>query len=475
MADTDFQYTPPQSLAPFFASEQRLRFTRGPVGSTKSTAMVMELFRRACQQEPGKDGVRRTAFAVVRNTLSQILKTCLVTMQKTLGPLVRYKVSTQTVIFEFNDVYSEWLLLPLDTPQNIQRLLSLELTGAWVSEFREIDHELVVNAYSRCGRYPAALGQGVAPTWYGLIAEANSFSEDSPWFDELEIPEGLQVLIPGRTSLPKKNWFYLVQPGAYDETADWLHYLPPDYYADLLESNGEAWAQQYIHNLITPSLSSQAVFAKSFDRAAHVVEGLQFIPTLPLVIGLDVGRQPAAALGQVDPRGRLNVLASIWAENKGIEKFIAEDLSPLLAERFPRAYVYAVVDPASRSRSQIGEQSVLEAINESGLSAILASTNNIAPRLRAVEKYLNRRNGVAIDRDHNARLIVSLQYGYRFPRDREKALMEQPKKDHPDSDLADALQYLCLGIESRSMRRVVQRQSMSNSERRPPPSPAGWT
>lgn len=475
MADSSFVYTPPPSLAPFFASEARMRFVRGPIGSSKSTAMVMELFRRACEQEPDADGIRRTKFAIVRNTLSQIEKTCFVTMQKALGPLISYKVSKHEVMLRFNDVESTWLFLPLDTPENVQRLLSLEITGAWCSEFRELDPELIVNVFSRCGRYPAALGQGVDPTWYGLIAETNSFSEDSPWFDELEVPEDLKVLVPGRTSMPRKNWFYLVQPGAYDEDADWQQYLPPNYYEDLLESNGENWAQQYIHNQISPSLSSQAVFANSFDREDHIKPGLKFIPSLPLVIGLDTGRQPAAVMGQIDPKGRLNILGSVFAENCGIEQFIYSYVQPILNERFPRAYVYAIVDPAGRQRSQIGEQSVLEAINECGISAVPASTNQISPRLRAVEKYLNRRDGFAVDPDYNGRLIVALQYGYRFPRDKELALKEQPSKDHPDSDLADSLEYLCLGVESRILARRTRFKDAAAAKDYREPSAAGWT
>ena len=420
-----FSYTPPASLAPFFSSDARVRMVRGPVGSTKSTAMVMELFRRSCQQEPGDDGTRRTRFCVVRNTLPQIKETCLVTIRKTLGPLVNYKVSEHKIIFSFNDVYSEWLFLPLDSPENIQRLLSLEITGAWVSEFREINPEIMLNVLSRCGRYPAALGGGVAPSWHGLIAETNSFSEDSPWFELLE------------TDL-NPNWFYLVQPGAYDAAADWLQYLPSNYYPDLLENNGEAWARQYVHNEVSPSLSSQAVFAKSFDQDYHVTpfdKPLRFVHSVPLVLGLDTGRHPAFVAGQIDPSGRLNILHSDAAENMGIETFINERIMPVVAERFERAYLYAIVDPAGRQRSQIGEESVIEAITRCGIPAYPASTNQIAPRLRAVEGYLNRRNGILIDAAHNQSLIKALRYGYRYPRNKEQALKEVPEKSHPYSDL----------------------------------------
>lgn len=461
MSDSEFNYTPPESLAGFFASDARLRFVRGPIGSTKSTAMVMELFRRMCEQEPGSDGKRRTRFAIVRNTLPQIKETCLVTVRKTLGPLMQYKVSESKMIFDFNDVYSEWLMLPLDSPENVQRLLSLELTGAWVSEFREVSPEIVRNVYSRCSRYPAALGGGTNPTWYGLIAETNSFSEDSPWFDELELNK-------------PDSWYYLVQPGAYDPKADWLQYLTKTYYADLLEANGEHWARQYIHNEITPSLSSQAVFAKSFDQDYHVVDELNFIHSLPLVLGMDTGRNPACVAGQLDPRGRVNILASLHAENMGMEQFLQDHVQPMLMASFERAYAYAIVDPAGRSRSQIGEESVIECIKRCGIPAYPASTNQISPRLRAVEGYLNRRDGMAIDARYNHQLIVALRYGYRFARAKDLALKELPDKSHPDSDLADALQYLCLGIESRMIGRHVQRAKGGGSQPREPTA-AGWT
>ena len=464
MTDAVFEYTPPGSLAAFFASDARIRLVRGPIGSTKSTAMVMELFRRTCSQEVDAEGVRRTRFAVVRNTLPQIKETCLVTIRKALGPLVNFRVSESKVVFKFNDVYSEWLLLPLDSPENVQRLLSLELTGAWVSEFREIDPEILHNVYSRCGRYPAEMGGNVEPTWMGLIGETNSFSEDSPWFDELEMN-----LNP--------NWFYLVQPGALSPDADWLQYLPKTYYADLMENNGPAWSEQYIDNRITPSLSSQAVFAQSFDQDYHVTEldkPLQFIHTIPLVLGMDTGRHPAFVAGQIDPQGRLNILHSASSENMGIEKFISEHIKPVLAERFERAYVYAIVDPAGRQRSQIGEESVLEAITRCGIPAYAASTNQISPRLRAVEGYLDRRNGMLIDAAHNQQLITALRYGYRYPRQKDKALKEIPDKSHPYSDLADALQYLCLGVENRMIGRQVDRMR-GMVEAPPEPRAAGWT
>ena len=74
-----------------------------------------------------------------------------------------------------------------------------------MSEFREIDPEIVESILSRLGRYPsrAMLTEEQWDYPYGVMMETNSFSEDSPWYERLE------------ENLPS-NWDYFVQPGAFD-------------------------------------------------------------------------------------------------------------------------------------------------------------------------------------------------------------------------------------------------------------------
>jgi hypothetical protein len=394
--------------------------------STKSTACIMELLRRAAEQKPSADGIRRTRMAIVRNTLPQLKSTCLVSIQQLLRPIARFKVSDNMIQIRMGDIESDWLLLPLDTPENIQRLLSLELTYGWVSEFREIEPEIVDNVLSRCGRFPSVAVGG--PSHYGVIMETNSFSEDSEWYPRLEL------------DLPS-NWHYTVQPGARDPAADWLQYLPPDYYLDQVESNPDAWVEQYVDNIIGPSLSGQAVFARSFVHDFHQAEG-ELSPdySRALVVGLDTGRNPAAVVGQLDSRGRMLVLGSCFQENAGMELFIAETLRPFLTKRFPvGGRFFIAIDPAARQRSQIGEESVLEAVRRLGFSVVLAPTNNLGPRLRAVERYMGLAisggAGFLIDRVWNPDLIRAIKHDYKYKRDRKGALNEIPEKDHPASDL----------------------------------------
>tara|TARA_R110000851_G_scaffold265570_8_gene418105 strand:- start:5190 stop:6653 length:1464 start_codon:yes stop_codon:yes gene_type:complete len=479
-------YTPPATMKDMMLSDARVRAARGPIGSAKSTAMAMELFRRAIEQKPGKDGIRRTQHAVVRNTLSQLKTTCLVTVQGLFGPLCRWKPSTSEIIFEFDDVYSNWILLPLDTPQNIQRLLSLELTMAWISEFREITPEIVRNVYSRCGRYPSMLNGGA--TYYGVVMETNSFAEDSPWFDELE------VALPG-------NWDYFVQPpGVTIEYADddtGQEYplvtttgenhenLPPTYYTDQIDSNGgidSNWVRQYIFNEIAPSVAGEAVFRENFEHNFHVApHEIHAIDHTPLCIGLDQGRNPAAVITQADPTGVIRVLGEVHGQNMGMETFVVTLLKPLLSQmRYVGLPIYIVADPASRNKNEVGEESVLMALKRLGFVAVLASTNNIAPRLRAVDSWLQMaiRGKAALQfcPVNCSTLVLAMGSRYRFKRKKDGSLDENtPDKNHPYSDIADCLQYALLGSSERVRARAIRTINRPTNVHHNEPTVGAWT
>lgn len=444
-------------------SDKRVRIVRGPVGSGKSTAMVVELLRRAIEQEPGPDGIRRTRGVIVRNTLGQLETTALETIKTVIPQELReYKVNNHTMTIRFNDVHSTWILLPLDTPQNVQRLLSLELTFAWLSELRELPVKILEDVLGRCGRYPSVMHGG--PTWYGVIGETNSFSEDDPWFEKLELN-------------PNPNWGYFIQPGARDPGAENLENLQPDYYHDLVENNTPEWVEQYVDNKVTPSLAGEAVFRSSFRPSFHIAETiLEPVPHTMLIIGMDFGRSPACVLTQMDPRGRIRVLAEAISENMGVEQFCVSYLRPLIAEpQFARLPIGVVGDPAGRIRSQIGEESIFDALKRLGLSAQPAQTNAIEPRLRAVEKwFLQQRDGgpalMISPRCEN--LIRALRSKYRYAKRKDGQLQPVPVKDHPWSDIADSLQYAVLGHSGRISARFMR---PTRGQPEIIPEPAGWT
>ena len=148
----------------------------------------------------------------------------------------------------------------------------------------------------------------------------------------------------------------------------------------------------------------------------------------------------------------------------------------LARPEFQRLPVGVVGDPSGIARSQIGEESVFQALKRLGLSAQPAQTNDIDPRLRAVEKWLLQQ------RDGTAALLISptcttllraLRSKYRYARKKDGELHPVPEKTHPWSDIADALQYGCLGFSGNIMARLV-RVRRDNRPKAPPTS-GGWT
>src|SRR5690348_2505904 len=171
----NINYTAPPTCARFMRSEAFIRLVAGPVGSGKTTAVIHEMLRRSIEQHKAPDGYRYTRWAICRQTLTQLKATVLKDILTWLGPLAEWKVSENTIHIRFGDVRSEWLLVPMEEPEDQRRLLSSQLTGAWISEGIEIDADLVAPIAGRTGRYPGANLGGC--TWNGVIIDTNMPTE----------------------------------------------------------------------------------------------------------------------------------------------------------------------------------------------------------------------------------------------------------------------------------------------------------
>jgi hypothetical protein len=313
-------FAAPPVCGQFMASQQFFRLLAGPYGSGKTTTVLMELLRRACEQWPGPDGIRKTRFAICRQTLSQLKNTVLKDAVNWFHPIAHWKVSDSALYFDFKDVHSEWMLLPLETPEDQRRILSLQLTGAMLNEAIETDVDLIGPIQSRCGRFPSAADGGCK--WFGLVGDTNFPSEGSAWHEMMENPP--------------EDMAVFKQPGGLDEHAENLNYLlqTPDtlklpidhpervaqgrtYYARLARSRNKDWVDRYIHAKYAPDPSGTAVFKDSFSRAFHVVDDIEAI-NAPLIVGQDFGRNPVSIILQMDHRGRVLVLEEIWAEDIGL-------------------------------------------------------------------------------------------------------------------------------------------------------------
>lgn len=476
-------YEAPPTCALFMKSEAFGRLIAGPVGSGKTTACIFELFRRACEQAPAPDGIRYTRFAVLRQTLKQLKDTVLKDIESWLEGIVHYKVTDNTIYINIGDVNSEWILIPLEDKVDQRRLLSMQLTGAWMSEAIEMDVDLVAAISGRCGRFPGPAMGGA--TWMGVIADTNFPDENSDWYKFME------------TDVPP-DWQIFKQPGGLSENAENLAYLtqtpaslrlPPDdenrqaqgrkYYERLSRGNSASWIKRYVHAEYGDDPSGTAVFRESFRSTFHVFDELLPISGYTLIIGQDFGRDPCSIICQMDPKGILLILEEVYAEDIGLEQHLNTGLRPILAQKRYQGMAVAIIgDPSGVSKSSIYEETTFEVIKRMGWATYPAPTNDIDPRLRAVESFLlSQRDGgpaIRFDKGRCPHLIKGMSGGYRYGKTLRGMRKPVPDKNEFSHD-NDALQYACLAFHGGMQNMIQSRASRINTSMAPAFLSSAWT
>lgn len=461
------EYVAPPTISNFMHSNAQARWIVGPLGSGKSLGCIMELVRRMSEQAPDANGIRPTRFVIVRNTLPQLKQTVLADIKEHLSEIINFKVTDSTIYFDLKcedgtQIKSEWLLIPLDTTEDVKRLLSLQLTGAWIEEFREVDYSIVSPLIGRLGRFPSIAR--VKYSWKGIIGSSNPFPEGSLWHENLVL------------NLPE-DWDFFHQPGGLSDRAENVEHLPKGYYQDLMRGATQEFIDVHVHSKFGEDRSGQAVFSRSYVHDFHSTPETLVIPEKTFVLGADFARSPAVLIAQIDPVGRLLVHKELFFEGIGTEQFYKEHVIPELYNNFP-GECYIIGDPSGVAKSDNNEESTFDVLRRLGLSAVPAPSNRIDPRIRAVEERLAQNIGgksaVLISRKGCPMLIRALRGEYKFKRKKDGQLQPEPDKIRPWADLADAFQYLCQGAQAEQRGRPIRPRRRSNLDR-PRMSAAAWT
>lgn len=414
--------------------------------SGKTTSIFFKLIYMAQLQEPGRDGIRRSRAVVVRNTLPQLRDTTLSSWDYWFkdGQAGKWYATKNSFLLKYGDVECEVLFRPLDTPDDVARVLSLEVTFAILDEYVQIPREIVDALSARLGRYPAA-NDGGATNW-GMWGASNPDTEDNWWYDYLH------------NALPE-NATYFVQPSGFSDKAENVENLPGgvDYYHNQAKGKTEGWIKQFIEAEWGYSAAGKPV-VPSYNKGLHLApKPVRFDETLPLVAGFDPGIGGSAMIfGQEDLHGRLRVLGELVQEGMGAERFIQERLRPFLRLRFPGAALIIAPDPAASGRAQSDETTVVQVFRKH-FDVRVESNNRLPLRLVAIEHYTSRLTDVGpallIDEAQCPTLTRALGGGWRYALDRKYGTIKgaEPEKNaysHP----GDAFGYLCRFFHRQSQR-----------------------
>jgi hypothetical protein len=435
----EIDYTPPPTGKRFMHSNRRMRVLMGPVGSGKSVTCSFEVVRRATMQKPDAQGRRRSRAAIVRETARQLQDTTIKTFLDWFPPgqCGEYMRTTKTYFFRVGDVECEIMFRALDDADDVANLNSLELTFAWFNECRDIHPDIVDAMSKRIGRFPSAKDGG--PTWFGMWGDTNPPTMDTWWYYQME-----KLSPVDGVSLNENGWDVFKQPSGRSPYAENLENLPDGYYDT--QGRSDEYVRVYIDGEYGLSLAGTPVY-KYFKPDYHMAKApLRAITNgvRPIVVGMDLGLTPAAAIGQQDPRGRALILAEAVSFDMGIQRFVRTVLKPLLFERFPGAPVLIVTDPAGVQRAQTDERSAVDIIKAEGFRVISARTNSISARVNAVDDFLMRQvdGDPAFLMDPSCtQLKAAMMGGYRY-KNRGDGGIDKNKHSH----IAEALQYLMLHI-----------------------------
>jgi hypothetical protein len=359
----------------------------GPVRSGKSVMMCTELFRRSCEQAPGPDKLRHTRWAIIRNVYQELRDTTLKTWMDWYGHQRLGAMNHQSMTYHmsFRDVRSEIMFRALDRPDDIRKLLSLELTAGWINEAKTVPRAIINTLTDRVGQYPPKRDGGCS--WYGVVMDTNPPDEDHWWYKlaETERPQG---------------WAFFRQPGGLLER-DGHFVTNPDaentgnlsegagYYLRRMPGKSKEYIRVYYCGQYGFVVEGLPVHPDYADAVHCAVEILPPVPRVTIIVGLDFGLTPAAAFVQKLLFGRYRVVDELVATNMGAKRF-ARELRAHIQEHYRGFKFRFVGDPSGDNRAQTDEQTVFQVLRSEGFDAEPAFTNDPTIRREALAEPLRR-------------------------------------------------------------------------------------
>lgn len=443
-ATFSLQYTASPVCAKFHNSEAFVRGIKGPIGSGKSVACCMEIFKRAREQAKSSDGIRKSRWAVVRNTGPELETTTIKTWldwfpERIFGKMNRKPPITHHV--KLGDIQLEIIFLALDRPDDVKKLLSLELTGIWFNEAKFIHKNIIDAATGRVGRYPSKKEKPASvpdknwPTWFGVIMDTNPPDDDAWWYSMAEV-------------VTPKGWEFFSQPSGLSAEAENKKNLPKDYYERLVEGKDPEWVSVFVHGEYGTIQDGKPVYGGSYKDGIHCAFNLKAIANRPLHIGLDFGNTPAAIIEQDTASGQWRALEEITSEDCALKDF-AKALKSKLATDYPGHDYRFYGDPSGGFKDQ-HQKTAFDIFRSEGIRVMPAPSNKLAIRKEGVVSRLNGLvNGeprFILDGKKCPNLRKGFNGGYKYRRlnvSGTDRYMEEPEKNQY-SHIHDAHQYVCL-------------------------------
>lgn len=452
---TQINYNLPGPVATeYFLSRHFISFIMGPVGSGKTTASFLKLPFEAQRmppitaeftKNPKEIGWRKYKILIIRDGYDGLWE----------GTIPSY-----LSIFPKDMVGSEW------TGAN-RRPASHKVR--WEDSFGPIEMEVHFRAFT--DGFDPNLMRGLQQTDI-MINEADIASEQLlSWssgrvgrYPNPALIKNRGGRVFGDTNAPEpnpENYFYrdfifkpktgyklFRQPGGRETGAENIDIMGRDYYQRQVIANSHrpGYIARMIDNIPAYDTDEELVYV-DFKHKNHVSDDLKPLNDVPLIVGLDAGLTPAAAIIQELPTGQIRVLGELCTKNTGAKDF-AEQLTLYIYQKFPKHTmnnIYFVCDPAAKAGEDANEASWRQRVAKAlGQKVHLAQSNLIHDRIEPIKEILR----ITLDGDTPLlcvssgchQIIHGFLVDYKYNKHSKTGEIGQITKTF-SSHIHDALQY----------------------------------
>jgi len=402
------KYKAQPTAAKAHQSTKVVRGFMGPVGNGKSVWAICELIRLAHCQAPNADGIRKSRWAIVRNTNPELRSTTLNTWKQWMPEEVCPITLSPMIIAKYNQPVGDgtWAemevyFLALDLDKDVRKLLSLELTGGFINEAREISFGVVKAMRERIGRYPALVdgyeddetkgykgprdadGEYQPCTRKALLMDTNP-PDDDHWWYQLAEEKCLRSTRPEQKAFAISetervfDFFRGPSPlikhedGTYtpNPNAENIAHLPGgyDYYLDMIAGNTEDHVNVMVMGNYGHLATGKPVYPDYNDQLHCPKQGIVPLKGVPIALGWDFGLTPAVAIGQLTDLGQLLILDELVADpngTMGVREFARDIVKPFLARHYGDYEIeFSFGDPAGSYRGESEAKSAIGILND---------------------------------------------------------------------------------------------------------------
>lgn len=453
-------------------SKARIRIVIGPAGSAKTSFTAIKILEIACMQHPDVNGVRHSRALIVRNIYKELTTATKASLQIMMSPLavftdsepprgkVRFPLPDGTIVSMHID------FLAMDSPNAYNTLLGYEPTVVYFDEVNKVEEAAIFAAARRVGRYPSALQtQGKGVVGHCVLGTCNGPIKNS-WLHEWSKGSKSDAFASVEKETGGLFFELFRQPPALlrppTEGGEWKPNPEAEnvnnlqggynYYYEMLVG-GHQEIQAFVEGDWADLPVGKRVFS-NFDHIHQIKKAkVTGVERSSLFLGFDYGRTPVCLIGVQNAHGGLIIVDEVVGEGMGMSTLYNTLLLPRLQKNYSESVIAAAWgDPAGFTKDNSGESSPVSVLAAHGIEVGHPGTNNIEPRLEVVRRALstlNSRNQPMLLVADNCKLLLEALYSTYVYEVSKLAgdTKDMPTKSHKKwvSDLADALQYLCLG------------------------------